>query len=105
MRKNTVVKTCELKCSFCAIEACKTEDEKKPPKFCPMPFSEELIKQVLNMYTENEDVRRLALESARIEAEGYCQWTRIEETINFAKRLGILLDIVVLDVCDKFHRI
>ncbi|MGI9477875.1 MAG: DUF1847 domain-containing protein, partial [Hyphomicrobiaceae bacterium] len=27
-------------------------------------------------------------ESARVESEGYCQWTRVEEVVQFAKKMG-----------------
>ena len=30
----------------------------------------------------------MAQESGRIEAEGYCQWTRVEEVCRFAKKMG-----------------
>ena len=78
----------ELMCSYCDIKACASETEKEQPVFCPMTEYEETIKDSNLKYTENENDKRLALESARIEAEGYCKWTRIEETLNFAKRLG-----------------
>ena len=81
--------TYEFMCSFCGVKACSIAEEKKRPKFCPMPVSEEIIEETRDIYLENEDIRSLALESARVESAGYCQWTRIEETINFAKRLGV----------------
>lgn len=77
-----------FKCAFCGIRACCTGRDGNLPSFCPMPVSQELIAETHQTYLENEDVRLLALESARIEAEGYCQWTRLEEIIHFARRLG-----------------
>jgi len=38
---------------------------------------------------EDPLLRQMARESALIEAEGYCRWTRVEETMEFARRLGI----------------
>ncbi len=32
---------------------------------------------------------RMARESALVEAEGYCRWTRVEETMEFARRIGV----------------
>jgi uncharacterized metal-binding protein len=81
-------KSSEFKCAFCGVRLCCTGDEKKYPSFCPMPVSAELIAETHQTYLENEEIRSLALESARIESEGYCQWTRLEEIINFARRLG-----------------
>jgi uncharacterized metal-binding protein len=31
----------------------------------------------------------MARKSAQVESEGYCKWTRVEETIEFARRLGV----------------
>ena len=78
----------EFKCAFCGTRVCCTGDERKLPAFCPMSVSEELIAETHQTYLENEAVRSLALESARIESAGYCQWTRLEEIIHFAGRLG-----------------
>jgi len=33
-------------------------------------------------------IRRVAQVSARVEGEGYCKWTRVEEIIAFAKKMG-----------------
>jgi hypothetical protein len=33
-------------------------------------------------------VREVAQASARVESEGYCRWTRVEEICEFAKKLG-----------------
>ena len=76
-------------CVLCGVKACTAEpDTKKPPAFCPMPVEAELLQEVERVYLEREDVRRLALESARTEAAGYCKSTRIEEIMDFARRMG-----------------
>lgn len=77
----------EYKCAYCGIKACTKENETKLPKGCPTPLSKEIIEKSQRLYTEDENVRTLALASARVEAEGYCQWSRVEETIHFARRL------------------
>jgi uncharacterized metal-binding protein len=53
-----------------------------------MPVEAELLREVERGYLEREDVRKLALESARTEAAGYCKRTRIEEIMDFAGRMG-----------------
>ena len=76
-------------CVLCGIKACTAEpDTKKPPTFCPMPVEAELLRAVERAYLEREDLRKLALESARTEAAGYCKSTRIEEIMDFARRMG-----------------
>jgi uncharacterized metal-binding protein len=53
-----------------------------------MPVEEELLQEVERVYVEQEEVRKLALESARTESAGYCEATRIEEIMDFARRIG-----------------
>ena len=76
-------------CVLCGVKACTAEpDTKKPPTFCPMPVEVELFEEVERAYLEREDLRRLAIESARTEAAGYCRSTRVEEIMDFARRIG-----------------
>jgi len=76
-------------CALCAVRACSAEPgTKKPPSFCPMLVEADLLKEVERIYLEQEDVRRLALESARTESAGYCRTTRIEDIMDFARRIG-----------------
>jgi uncharacterized metal-binding protein len=76
-------------CAICKVRACYAEPgTKQPPAFCPMPFETELLQEIERAYIEDDDLRRLALESARTESAGYCQATRIEEIMDFARRMG-----------------
>jgi uncharacterized metal-binding protein len=54
-----------------------------------MPVEEELLADVERAYLEGESLQRLALESARTESAGYCRATRIEEIMDFARRIGV----------------
>jgi uncharacterized metal-binding protein len=53
-----------------------------------MPLEQELLQSVEQAYLEQEDLRVLALESARTESAGYCRTTRIEDIMDFARRIG-----------------
>ena len=76
-------------CAICAVRACDAEPgTKKPPEFCPMPAEAGLLEEVERAYLEQEDLQRLALESARTEAAGYGRATRVEEIMDFARRIG-----------------
>ena len=76
-------------CVLCSVRACSAEPgTKKMPSFCPMPVEAELLEEVEKAYVEQEDLRRLAVESARTEAAGYCRTTRIEDIMDFARRIG-----------------
>ena len=81
--------TFEFKCSYCGVDACTSEEEKKQPNYCPMPASDDILSHIKEDYLADENIHTLALESAKGEAAGYCKWTRVEETVNFAKKLGV----------------
>ena len=76
-------------CALCGVRACSAEPgTKTPPAFCPMPAETELLQAVERSYIEQDELRKLALESARTEAAHYCRATRIEEVMDFARRIG-----------------
>ncbi len=76
-------------CASCRVAACDGEPGKKsPPRFCPMVVEPELLEQSARSYCADADLLRMAGESARTESAGYCRATRVEETMDFARRMG-----------------
>ena len=76
-------------CAICGVQACSAEPgEKQYPVFCPVPREGELLAEVEQTYLQDERVKQLAAESARTEAAGYCESTRVEEIMDFARRIG-----------------
>ena len=78
----------EYSCTDCAVINCQRQDTEYP-EFCPTgKLTNEEIKKIEKLYNEdnNKEVSRV---SAEIEAEFYCKYTRVEEIIEFAKRLGM----------------
>jgi uncharacterized metal-binding protein len=76
-------------CVLCGVKACTAEpDTKTPPGFCPMSAEPELLAGVERAYVADPHLRRMALESARTEAAEYCKATRVEEVMDFARRMG-----------------
>ncbi|TFG30528.1 DUF1847 domain-containing protein [Candidatus Thorarchaeota archaeon] len=47
-----------------------------------------VLAEARSLYKEPKN-RRVSQESARVEAIGYCEWTRVQETMEFAERMGI----------------
>lgn len=92
-------------CAYCPpkVRACsKGEEQERGPAFCPSRVSPDAVDAAWDMYQDPE-VRKVAQASARVEAEGYCQWTRVEEAVQFAKkmgftRIGIAMCISFVDV-------
>lgn len=71
-------------CDSCQKHSCRTGNLEDAPTNCPCRELEK-IEKIKELYLE-EDNMRLAHNSALVEAEGYCQLTRIQEIILFAKK-------------------
>ncbi len=48
----------------------------------------EVLAKAREIYKDSE-IRKISQESARVEATGYCEWTRVQETMEFAQRMGV----------------
>jgi len=76
-------------CARCGVKACGEEPDGRPrPDFCPATAEADTLGEVERAYLENDDLRKLAVASARTEAAGYCRTTRIEDIMDFARRIG-----------------
>lgn len=82
------MKTDEIRsCIDCGVLNCQTRD-KEYPEFClTTGLSEETIEKVRSLYNDEEN-RKVSVISAQIENEFYCKYTRVEELIEFSKRMG-----------------
>lgn len=79
----------ELKCAICHVQACTEEPGSQHyPDFCPMSQETKALPEAREAY-EDQDKRNLAQAAARTEAAGYCEEPRVEEIMNFARRLGV----------------
>ena len=73
-------------CAKCATKGCLSkETDKMPKKLCPSR-NEELQTRAKELHTGDDMM--IALQSALVEAEGNTNWTRVQETIEFAKKCG-----------------
>ena len=80
---------CGPACSQCRVNTCLSEPgSQTPPTFCPMVAEPEALDRSRGAYLTDPELRRMATESARTEAAGYCVATRVEETMDFARRMG-----------------
>ena len=74
-------------CVDCGILNCKTRD-KEYPEFClTTELTQETIEKVRALYEEEEN-NKVSVISAQIENEFYLRYTRVEEVIEFACRMG-----------------
>ncbi|WP_270749749.1 DUF1847 domain-containing protein [Fusobacterium hominis] len=73
-------------CDSCNKISCKKGDMHNLPSNCPCR-EEDKIKEITKLYKEPQNYK-IAHNSALVEAEGYCQLTRVQEIILFAKKCG-----------------
>ena len=72
-------------CALCSGHYCGSGELEKTPTSCPC--NDEEIHKIKELYSEDENYN-LAFHSALVEAEGYCEQTRLEEIINFGHKCG-----------------
>lgn len=84
-----------LDCAACGITSCQTDGKANGSHdACPMTSTGQVLEQASIVYDRNEGVRKMAHAAALVEARGYMKWTRVEDTMEFArlmryKKLGI----------------
>lgn len=75
-------------CADCGVLNCLNRNSKYP-EFCPTAeLTEEEINEVVELYTNSRINKKVAVASAEIEGEFYGRYTRVEEIIEFARRIG-----------------
>ena len=77
-----------LSCGDCGVTNCNVGN-KTYPGFCLTPHLDERVKEE-DMVAYNEpDNHNVMVQAADVEYEGYGRLTRVEEPIEFAKRMGL----------------
>jgi uncharacterized metal-binding protein len=78
----------ELKCSLCRVKACTQEPGVKPqPAFCPSGTESEVLGGARQVYAMDDETQFLARAAAQVEATGYGRWPRVQEVMEFARRI------------------
>lgn len=76
-----------LSCVDCGTQNCKFKD-RTYPEFClTTNLKDEDMQWALARYDEDRN-REIMIASAEVEYEGYCQWTRVQEIMEFARKIG-----------------
>lgn len=76
-------------CAECKQRACTTGTiATDAPNSCPSIHFSETVARAKRDVVEDPRLLLLAQASARTEAEGYLRWTRVEEIVHFAQKIG-----------------
>ena len=87
MGENSECKKVLHSCVDCGVTNCNKMD-KYYPDFClTTAMDETLLGEVIRLYDDEEN-KKVTLAAAGVESDYYCQMCRVEETIEFAKRIG-----------------
>lgn len=77
-------------CAYCGTIACEYEPgTRRPPKFCISVEEADLLAEIEKRYTNNDETQKIAIAAAQTEASGYMRRTRIEDIMDFARRLNV----------------
>ncbi len=57
-------------------------------KNCPMIVCSEIEEKAFNLYKSDELIKKTTKEASIVEATGYILWSRLKDTIEFAKRMN-----------------
>ena len=77
-------------CAYCpaTVRACRQgEADSRGPGFCPSKVDPPTQAHAHALYDDPE-TRQVSYVAAVVESAGYCKWTRVEEVVEFAKRMG-----------------
>ena len=74
-------------CTDCGILKCQTRDGEYPEFCLTAELSEETVEKIHRLYNEEEN-NKVSVISAQIENEFYQKYTRVEEVVEFSKRMG-----------------
>lgn len=77
----------ELSCVDCGTQNCKFKDRAYPDFCLTTNLSEGDAKWAAERYEEDRN-HEVMVASAEVEYEGYCQWTRVQEIMEFARKIG-----------------
>ena len=76
----------EVGCATCPTYVCRLGHRDKGPEYCPMLVD---FPSMADLYQGRDLLRDTARYATLIEGEGYRKWTRCEEVIELAHRLGV----------------
>lgn len=77
----------ELSCVDCGVLNCESRDSYWPEFCLTKELTKEELDEVLALYDDPEN-NRIACFAAEVESDFYCRYTRVEEIMEFAKRMG-----------------
>ena len=76
-----------MSCVDCAVRNCEFLDRMYPDFCLTAELTDEQVEEVLQCYAQTDN-KQAMIAAAEVESEGYCKDCRVEEVINFAKKIN-----------------
>ena len=76
-----------LSCIDCGVINCRKGDAAYPDFCLTTGLEEDVLQEAMAEY-EKDDINRIAVTAAEVEADHYGEMTRVEETMEFARGIG-----------------
>lgn len=76
-----------LTCTDCGTSSCSKGDGRYPEFCLTTHLTDKEIEKIVDLYNNDEEVRKIAIAGAEVEAEFYGKYTRVEEIMAFAERI------------------
>lgn len=78
----------KLSCIDCAVVNCNMQDSRYPDFCMTTHMEEKVLAEAMELYNEDEN-RRSMIAAGEIEHDHYLQYTRVEEIMGYAKKMGM----------------
>lgn len=88
MPVSTELKAFPHSCTDCGVLNCSKRNASYPEFCLTEKLTEKELEKVVKLYTENEENNKIAIASAEVEGGFYGKYTRVEEIMEVAKRIG-----------------
>lgn len=75
-------------CVDCGAVNCSKKNSAYPEFCLTAKLSQKMLDEIVDLYEHDETVHKVAIASAEIEGEFYGKYTRVEEIMEFARRIG-----------------
>ena len=77
----------KLSCVDCGVINCDVQDRTYPDFCLTTHMDKNILQEALQAYDEGSN-RQIMQTAAQVEYDGYLKWCRVQETIEFAKRMN-----------------
>ena len=77
----------EMSCVDCGAKSCQAPGNEYPPFCLTTHMDPKTLEEAMACYQEEEN-HRIAVAAAEVEYEHYCKHTRVEEIMDFARKIG-----------------